>query len=243
MRTGYVLAAGLGAALLAWFAGGELRWPARALMSFLVGLMPAFSILQASAAAALTELPSRLKLYGSTMLGLWGLAIATAVAASESGITPRLLGVVELPWLTFLVWTAAATAAVAALVLVFKAFGIRETPMLQHLIPERGSEKAVFVGVCITAGICEELVFRGFLIAALQVATGSLPLATVLSAGAFGLAHAHQDATGALRATLLALVLSAPLIVTGSLYPGIAAHALVDLAGGLWLARWLLRSE
>ena len=60
MRTGYVLAAGLGAALLAWFAGGELRWPARALMSFLVGLMPAFSLLQASAAAALTELPSRL---------------------------------------------------------------------------------------------------------------------------------------------------------------------------------------
>jgi membrane protease YdiL (CAAX protease family) len=118
-----------------------------------------------------------------------------------------------------------------------------ETPLLQHLIPQTWVEKLVYVGVCLTAGICEELVFRGFLIAALNAATGSLPLAVVLSAGAFGVAHAHQDAAGAMRATLLALVLSVPLLVTGSLYPGIAAHAIVDLLGGLWLSKWLLRSE
>ncbi|HEY0674146.1 MAG TPA: type II CAAX endopeptidase family protein [Longimicrobiales bacterium] len=243
MKPSLVLGAGIAAALLAWFAGAELHWPARALMSFLVGVMPALSVIQAGVATQLTELPSRLKLYTSTTLGLWVLAFVTAIAATESGFNPRLLGVVEIPWPSFLIWTTASIAGVAALVLAFKAIGTKETPLLAHMIPQRASEKLVFVGVSATAGICEELVFRGFLIAALQVATGSLPLATVLSAGAFGIAHAHQDATGALRATLLALVLSAPLIVTGSLYPGIAAHALVDLAGGLWLAKWLIKSE
>jgi hypothetical protein len=38
------------------------------------------------------------------------------------------------------------------------------------------------------------------------------------------------------------LVLTVPLLVTGSLYPGIAAHAIVDAGAGLWLARWLLRA-
>ncbi len=242
MRAILILVAGVAASLLAWFAAGELPWPARALASFLVGVMPGFSILQAGAAAALSELPSRLRLYSTTMLGLWGLAILTAFAASASGINPRLLRVTELPWQPFLVWTTASVAAIAAIVLVFKAFGIRETRLLEHLIPQTVGEKVAFVGVSVTAGICEELIFRGFLLAVLQVATGSLPLATILSAGAFGIAHAHQDATGALRATLLALVLSVPAIMTGSLYPGIAAHALADLAGGLWLGKWLVRS-
>ncbi len=242
MRAVLILVAGVAASLLAWFAAGELPWPARALASFLVGMMPAFSVLQAGAAAALPELPARMRLFGSTMVALWGLAFLTAIVASASGINPRLMGVTEISWQPFLLWTVASVAAIGAIVLVFKAFGIRETRLLQHLIPQTAGEKLVFVGVSLTAGICEEFVFRGFLLAALHVATGSLPLATILSAGAFGIAHAHQDGTGALRATLLALVLSVPLLMTGSLYPGIAAHALVDLAGGLWLGKWLIRS-
>lgn len=242
MRAVLILVAGIAASVLAWFAAGELPWQARALASFLVGIMPAFSVLQAGAANALTELPSRLRLYSTTMLGLWGLAFLTAFSASAAGINPRLMRVTELPWQPFLLWTAASVAAIGAIVLVFKAFGVRETRLLEHLIPQTLSEHVTFVGVSVTAGICEEYIFRGFLLAALQVATGSLPLATILSAGAFGIAHAHQDATGALRASLLALVLSVPAIVTGSLYPGIVAHALADLVGGLWLGRWLVRS-
>jgi membrane protease YdiL (CAAX protease family) len=75
-----------------------------------------------------------------------------------------------------------------------------------------------------------------------MVATGSQSLAVFLAATVFGVAHAHQDQLGAFRAALLALVLTVPLLVTGSLYPGIAAHALVDLLAGLWLSKWLLKS-
>lgn len=242
MKRKRVLALGLAAALVAWWAAAELHPAARVLTALLIGVLPAFSVLQASAVAQLDVLPSRPKMYASTILGLWALALATAVVAGEARIDPRLLGVLPLPWPSFLLWLVFALAAVGALVVAFKAFGMAETPMLQHLIPQSRSEKWIYIAVCLTAGICEEFIFRGFLVGTLRAATGSAGLAVMLAAGAFGIAHAHQDAAGALRAALLGLVLSIPLLVTGSLYPGIAAHVIVDLVGGLWLSKWLLRS-
>jgi uncharacterized protein len=238
----WVLAAGVGASIVAWLAGAELSSPARLAMAFLVGVFPALSVMQAVATAQLESLPSRLRLYASTMAGLWVLAFAIALAASESGINPRLMGVTAMPWTPFVLWTSISLIGVSALVLAFKAFGITETPMLEHLVPQTAVEKLVYLGVSVTAGICEEFVFRGFLISALRAATGSEIGAVLLSAGAFGIAHAHQNVAGAARATLLALVLTVPLLITGSLYPGIAAHALVDIAAGLWLSKWFLRS-
>ena len=242
MRQSTVMGLGIAASIIAWQASPELPWLARGLTALLVGVFPAFSVVQAQTVGQLDVLPSRNKLYASTILGLWGLAFATAVVATESRMDPRLLGVTELAWPAFLLWLGFALFGVAALILAFKAFGVAETRMIHHMIPQSRSEKIVYVGVSATAGICEELVFRGFLIAALIAATGSVPLAVFISAGTFGIAHAHQDAAGALRATLLALVLTVPLLTTGSLYPGIAAHALVDLVAGLWLSKWLLRS-
>lgn len=241
-RAPVILAAGAAVSVVAWLASSELPWPARAVMAFLLGVFPALALLQASALDDVGVLPPRSRLYLTTMFGLWGLTFAVALAASESAFQPRLMGVVEMPWGSFAVWTAIALTAVTALVLVFKAFGAGEAAVLEYLVPQTSVEKVWYVGVSVTAGICEEFVFRGFLIAALRVATGSLGAAALLSALAFGIAHAHQNAAGALRATLLGLVLTAPLILTGSLYPGIAAHALVDLIAGLWAAKWLIKS-
>ena len=242
MKTTTVLGIGVAASLVAWLAAPELHPAARALTAFLLGIFPAFAVVQAQAVADLDELPGRNKLYASTIVALWGLAIVTAFCAAEAGISPRLLGVNELPWPIFLLWFAFSMLAVGALILAFKALGMAETRMIHHMIPQSPTEKALYVGVSATAGICEELVFRGFLLATLTVATGSVPLAVVLSAGTFGIAHAHQDAAGAVRAALLAAVLTVPLLATGSLYPGIAAHAVVDLVAGLWLSKWLFKS-
>jgi membrane protease YdiL (CAAX protease family) len=242
MKQSTIMGLGIAASIVAWQASPELPALARGLTAILVGVFPAFSVVQAQAVSELEVLPGRNKLYASTIVGLWGLAFATAFVATESRMDPRLLGVAQLPWTTFFLWLAFALIGVAALILAFKAFGVGETRMIHHMIPQSRTEKLVYVGVSATAGICEELVFRGFLIAALTAATGSVPLAVIISAGTFGVAHAHQDAAGALRATLLAFVLTVPLLATGSLYPGIAAHALVDLVAGLWLSKWLLKS-
>lgn len=242
MKQETVLGLGIGAGIVAWWWSPVLHPAARALTAVLLGPLPALALMQAAAIARLSELPGRVTLYAGTMIGLWGLAIATALAAGFARIDPRLLGVVPLAWPQFLVWLVFGLAGVGAVVAAFKAFGVTETPMLHHLVPQSRREKLLYIGVCFTAGICEELIFRGFLISTLRAASHSTVMAVVLSAGAFGLAHAHQNAAGALRATLLALVLSVPLLVTGSLYPGIAAHVIVDLAAGFWIARWLFRS-
>jgi membrane protease YdiL (CAAX protease family) len=99
----------------------------------------------------------------------------------------------------------------------------------------------VFVFVAITAGICEEIIFRGFLLRTLVLGTGITPLAVVLSAGAFGVVHAYQSGAGALRAALLGVLLTVPLLLDGSILSAIVAHTLLDLLSGLWLARYLLR--
>jgi uncharacterized protein len=243
MKARWILAAGGAMSAVMYVTSSELTAAARITTALLIGVFPALASVQAAAVAAVPKLPSRMQLYASTLAGLWGLTVITAFVVSESGIGPRLTGVVPLPWADFAIWTAIALAAVFALVLAFKAFGMRETNLLQHLIPATPGEKLVYVLVSLSAGLCEEFVFRGFLVGTLRVATGSVALATVLSAAAFGIAHAHQNPAGALRAALLGLVLTVPLLMTGSLYPGIAAHAIVDVVGGLWLSRWLLRSE
>ncbi len=88
-----------------------------------------------------------------------------------------------------------------------------------------------------TAGICEELLFRGFFIWTLQ------PWLTAWGAGIFGavlfgFAHSYQGRSGAIRAGVGGVVMTAVYLVSGSLIPGIILHAIVDLGSGstAWVA-------
>ena len=222
----------------------ELPLPAGIVTAFLIGPLPVIAVVQARLMARLSpeEWPSRPKMYASAIAGSWMLAIASLVSAATSGISYTLLGLKNVDTFAFVLWLAFALVGTAALMLAFKAFGVTETPLLRHLIPQTRGEKLTFVGVSITAGICEEIIFRGFLLATLRVATGSALAAVLISAVAFAIAHAHQSISGGIRAGLLGLVLTVPVILTGSLYPSIAAHIIVDVVAGLWLASWLLKS-
>jgi membrane protease YdiL (CAAX protease family) len=239
-----ILPAGVFISTLFWLRAAALPTAARVLAALLIGALPAFAIAQARMVAKtpIEEMPPRNQLYFGTIAALWALAFATAFVAADSQFPPELLGVKLLPLSEFWLWFGFSVIGAAAIVVAFKAIGMQETREIHYLIPRTVSEKLTFVAVSLTAGICEELVFRGFLIAALRAATGSVLLAVVLAAGAFGVAHAHQNVSGGLRAALLGVVLTVPLLATGSLYPAIAAHALVDLLGGLWLSKWLLKS-
>jgi uncharacterized protein len=95
------------------------------------------------------------------------------------------------------------------------------------------------VGLSLSAGIAEEIVFRSFLIAALLYASGSMTVAVVVSIVIFAASHAYQGWTGVLRVGILGLVLTIPFLVTGSVYPSIIAHAALDILAGLVLADWL----
>lgn len=229
------------AGILVWVASPELRWPARALTAILLGPAPIALMLQANAANTLPRPLPRVPIYLGTTLGLWALGLLALGAGALSGFTTRLMGLTPLHTDQFVVWTGFGMLASAAIVALFRAFGFRDSAIMREIVPITPGEKGLFIGLSVSAGVCEELTFRGFLLPALMVATGSLAGGVLLSSLAFGLLHAHQRAGGAMRAALLGAVLSVPLIVTGSVFASMAAHAIVDIVGGLWLARWIFR--
>jgi uncharacterized protein len=228
------------AALLVWFLSPELAWPARAWLALLLVPLPALLVAQARQLAELEALPRRAA-YLSSMASLWLLAAVTVAAVYLSNATMADIGFVGLPLPSFAIWTGALTVAGIGIMFIFRYAGFREGTMVRELMPVSRQERGLFVALSLTAGITEEIVFRGFLLYALLLATASLPLAVLLSSGVFGMVHAYQHPVGVLRAALLGALLAVPLLVEGSIYPAIAAHALIDVLAGLWLARYLLR--
>ena len=109
------------------------------------------------------------------------------------------------------------------------------------MLPHTRQEERWFVGLSLTAGYCEELLFRGYLPWVFAPWLGSVgALAAV--AVAFGASHFYQGRTGAIRATIAGFVMAAIAWISGSLIPGMIAHALIDIGGGT-IGYWLLREQ
>ena len=108
---------------------------------------------------------------------------------------------------------------------------------LDPLLPHSRTELSTFFALSVTAGVCEELLFRGFFIWALQPWLSAWG-AGLLGAVFFGFAHAYQGRKGAVRAGIGGVVLTIVYLVCGSLYPVMVLHTLIDIGGGwtTWLA-------
>jgi uncharacterized protein len=238
-RVRFALAAVVAAVAL-WFATARLPWPARAFTVFLAVPLPVIAVLQmrALARSQLDEVP-RLPLYLSSALTLWLLATVAIIAAQYSHFTPQLMGLRPVRTDLFVAWVVVGMGSAALLAAVGKLLGIRESPILLHLLPATAGERLAFVGLSLSAGVCEEIVFRGFLIAALIPVLGNVWLAVLVSSFLFGVLHAYQGTTGVARAAVLGAALSLSFVHSGSIYPAMVAHAGIDLIGGLWLARRL----
>lgn len=115
---------------------------------------------------------------------------------------------------------------------------------VSSLTPRTAAEIAVWIGLSVTAGVVEEIVFRGYLQRQFTALTRNAAAGIALSAILFGSAHAYQ---GFLQVTIIA-ALGAMFGVLAhwrrSLKPGILAHAGQDIFSGIalsWLSRNLAR--
>ncbi len=99
------------------------------------------------------------------------------------------------------------------------------------LLPTSDSESRIFRVLALTAGTCEEILFRGYLTWYLGAAMGRWP-AMLVGAALFGLAHGYQGAKATLKTGLGGMVLGALYLATGSLFWPMALHAAMDLQGG-----------
>jgi uncharacterized protein len=100
------------------------------------------------------------------------------------------------------------------------------------LLPRTTGERRLFTVVGVTAGVCEEWLYRGFFLAVVAaLGGGGLPQAALVgvAAGAFGLAHAYQGLTGVLTTGVLGGVMALLYLETGSLLLPVLLHAAIDL--------------
>lgn len=104
------------------------------------------------------------------------------------------------------------------------------------LLPRTPTERRWFALLALTAGICEELLYRGFGLAALRWADPDIskPALIIVTGAAFGLAHLYQGRLGVILTGVLGGYFAWITIATGSLIPVMLLHALLDLRI-LWL--------
>jgi CAAX protease family protein len=214
---------------------------------FLIAGVPTLSW-HSARPAYLREVP-KTDLYFSAVVSQWilaGLGVLVAIATWPDWFETNFHPVA---WSRFLRWTlllAALSVLGLGLILLLERRGWwpEESELVHLLMPESRREKLwALLGMAPTAGICEEFLYRGFLLAEVSGWFHSIFWGVVVSSAAFGLAHIYQGANGMVRAALLGAMLAYPVVRLGSLYPSMTAHFLIDAAALLWLGPRFMPQE
>ncbi len=111
---------------------------------------------------------------------------------------------------------------------------------LSSVYPSGLSEQLVFQFLCLTAGFCEELIYRGYFQKQFSTLLRSSWLAIVLQALIFGGSHAYQGVQGMIVVTVLGFLFGVLAFWRKSLRPGMIAHFSQDSIAGL-LGRWMIQ--
>ncbi|MBI3676423.1 MAG: CPBP family intramembrane metalloprotease [Proteobacteria bacterium] len=109
---------------------------------------------------------------------------------------------------------------------------LREQMKEIKITPRSRREFIVFFFVAITAGVWEELLYRGFLLWFLTPYVGLIG-AVVLSSLIFGIGHIYQGWRGVPRTAAIGLIFAIAFAWSASLWWVMLAHAILDIYGGI----------
>jgi membrane protease YdiL (CAAX protease family) len=116
---------------------------------------------------------------------------------------------------------------------------IVENQAIRQMLPQTRTEMILWCLMSLTAGFCEELIFRGYFQRQFTALTQSVIGGIVLQAIAFGAAHGYQGWKLMLSIAIFGTTFGLLARWRGSLRPGMIAHFVQDAMGGL-LARYLM---
>lgn len=111
------------------------------------------------------------------------------------------------------------------------ATGMAETARI--LAPQNYLESIFWVALSVTAGICEETIFRGYLQRQLVAWTRSAPVGVILSALLFGAGHIYQGTKATVVIAVYGLLFGILAEARQNLRPGMVVHAWHDAITGL----------
>lgn len=174
------------------------------------------------------------EIYLPTMAFQLATLLIVAIAVRSERDSPSGIGLGRFRWwslpvgITFLVAANFALMLLQNLVLSHAPASIAEiTPLLPHT----SGERSVWALLCVVVAFSEEITFRGYLITRLALLTGNRRwIGVLISSVAFASGHLYQGFGGFLLIFVYGLMFSALFLATRSLYPGIIAHFLQDIA-------------
>lgn len=113
---------------------------------------------------------------------------------------------------------------------------------VQYFLPSNRRELYVFYALSVTAGIVEELIYRGyfFWLFSLYMPWWGVVL---LSSFIFGLGHSYQGLAGMAQVLIAGLAFGGLYLLTGSIWVPIVAHALLDILQGRVLYEYVRDRE
>jgi hypothetical protein len=216
-------------------------WHTALLAALFLGLAAAGALFQKAAVAhpGVAEPAHVIPVYLSLLLAEWGLVLYVwRGGLRKSGTTLR-----ELVGGRWASWRDVARDAGLALVLgagarlvmsaMERLLGHGHAASIGGFLPRHAAEVALWVLLSLTAGFVEELVFRGYFQRQFEAWTRSRWVALVLQSALFGVSHGYQGVLACAKIAVFGALFGLMALWRRSLRPGMIAHALTDIVGGI----------
>lgn len=221
----------------------RLGWLDALFLAALIELLPVFAVVQVDLARDL--MVERVQAYLTSSVMILFLGVSSLVLGSRLvGLEGMGLRIEPSQVPVAILWGGATFALGIAILWFFlilrKRCGWSESRLVRELMPVTRREKVWYAGLSFCAGFGEELAYRAYAIPALIVAGGSASAAVALTSVAFAVLHSYQGVLGVVRTGVVGVIMGMVFLHTGSVWPAIVAHVLIDLAVGFVLADRLL---
>ena len=190
----------------------------------------------------------KLVLYGATMAAQWVMTALVAWRALARGLSAVTLGLADYGSISTLL----ASLALAAFIGGLHWLNLRRAGrsagqasqrmrlLARRILPVNSVELLPYCALAVTAGVCEEFLYRGFAMGALFRVGFPAWAVVILAAVLFGLAHVYQGRSGILGTFVMGILFGVVRLAYDTLVPVIMTHTVVDLVAGIAGPRYLL---
>jgi len=198
-----------------------------------------------------TDTKEKLALYGWTIAFQWAMTGLVAWRALARGLTAAQLGLSQHTGAKIVAASLGGAIVLGALHWI----NLRRVSRMsgdvsgkmrvlaRRILPVTIVEFFSYSALAVTAGVCEEFLYRGFAMAALSRTGMATWMVVFCSAALFGLAHAYQGRSGIAGTTVMGLVFGVVRIAYDTLVPVMILHATVDLVAGIAGPKYLLQEQ